>query len=820
MKITSSAEVEMLCYQMRLADFTRGQNRALVDDLMNGVPPYSDDEVAANQIKVNVNYLEGTRIATDARRQFSNAFQKPGRYFSMATDCGPGHKRSERGLTVTNELARIMKRSNRYFECLRSKFALLVMHGIGPAVWQDRDRWCNKPLGISDVMLPSSTLLTMEDTPFAAFYRTFTYPEFMRLTKGPRPDPGWNKPVVEACIKWLDEETLKLLGNNWPDVWTPERYHERIKESGAFYAGDLVPTINAWDFYYYSDDGKQSGWKRRMVLDNWSMPTGNPPASTRIVNTATESAKGNFLYNPGDRIFANQLSELVSFQFADLSAVAPFRYHSVRSLGFMMYSLLHLQNRMRCRFSESVFEALMMYFRVKGSDDYQRALKVELVNRGFIDDTIEFLKPEERYQVRADLVELGLKENAFMISQNAAPFTSDVNRAQDVEKTKFQVMSEVSAMTSLVQTALMQAYQYQEYEYKEIVRRFMRKDSKDPDVREFQARVVKHGVPLGMLDPNLWELTPERVVGAGNKALELAIAQQLMQFRSMYDPGPQREILREVTLAVTDDPGLTQRLVPPERKISNSVHDAQLRFGSLMQGVPVSSTDTSNHTEVVESLLDNLSMYVKRILDTGGTVSDQDQLIGMMAVGQHIAQEIAIIEVNETEAERVRSYNEALKNIMNHVKAFVERFAEAQQETNGEAGPGAAEEMAKVQAQIQAEALKAQAKTKNLAETHSQKTAQRQVQFDMQLQQKQRDHEQKMSQLAEQHRLDMEALQAETAIKLKQEQISADLDDAGRIQEAQHDAELKKAQVEHQKTLTKAKAKAAKAAPKKKAASK
>jgi len=40
----------------------------------------------------------------------------------------------------------------------------------------------------------------------------------------------------------------------------------------------------------------------------------------------------------------------VAFQFADLSAVAPFRYHSVRSLGWLLYAVINLQNRLRCKF--------------------------------------------------------------------------------------------------------------------------------------------------------------------------------------------------------------------------------------------------------------------------------------------------------------------------------------------------------------------------------------------------------------------------------------------------------------------------------------
>ena len=88
-------------------------------------------------------------------------------------------------------------------------------------------------------------------------------------------------------------------------------------------------------------------------------------------------------------------------------------------------------------------------------------------------------------------------------------------------------------MTSLTGAALTQAYHYQVFEYREIFRRFCRKNSIDPDVREFQARCLKQGVPQNMLVPEAWEIEPERVMGAGNKTLEMVIAEQLMALLNM-----------------------------------------------------------------------------------------------------------------------------------------------------------------------------------------------------------------------------------------------------------------------------------------------
>ena len=53
---------------------------------------------------------------------------------------GPVHKRQKYGTIVSREVNKIMKRSPLYFETLRSKFAMLVLHGIGPSAWETSQR--------------------------------------------------------------------------------------------------------------------------------------------------------------------------------------------------------------------------------------------------------------------------------------------------------------------------------------------------------------------------------------------------------------------------------------------------------------------------------------------------------------------------------------------------------------------------------------------------------------------------------------------------------------------------------------------------------
>lgn len=754
MKFSDARTVEMLCYQLKEADFYRGLNRARINDLFNGSPPYSAQEVQENDLKINVNDLEATRGGHHARSQYYTAFLKQDRFFSVRTDTGPRHKRTGYNLIVTNAVAKVMKRSLPYFECLRSKFALDVLHGIGPSAWEDREKAFPEPLGIEDVLIPSDTRLTMKNLPFFALYRSYTAPELIRLTTGPRVDPAWNMEVVNACLRWVDEQTANLLGSNWSDIWSPEKTVERLKESGN-YAGDRVPTIDTFDFYYWSDTGKKSGWRRRIILDAWNMPDaagGVVRMSRKTGDLYNDNQK--FLFNPGERVYAKKLSELVSFQFADLSAVGPFRYHSVRSYGFLVYAVCHLQNRMRCKFNESIFEALMQYFRVSSEDEAQRALKVEMIDRGFLDPTIKMVPAAERWQVNANLVELGLQENRQLIQEASAAYSQQTNFSRDrTEKTKFQVMAELQTSTALLSAGLVQAYAYQFFEYEEIFRRLLRKNSRDPAARDVRASCLRHGVPEKVLVPEAWELFTDQVMGGGNQSLQLAIAQQLLDMLPQFDPTARDTVFRDVVFAVTQDAAKTKLYCPEGKKTtSNSAHDAQVSIATILDGLVVSPVAGQNGVEIIEVWLGAMSQMVQAILQSGGMPSSPEQVRGLQNLGQHIAQRIVLLAADENEKPRVKRYSDLLSQLMNHVAAFGQRLAEQMQkaqESNGGIDP-------EVLSKIQADQITAQAKAANTRESHAQKMAQRDLAF-----------EQKLRHEAQQEQLQEAALDLRTAGEIK-----------------------------------------------------
>ncbi len=764
MKFESAATIESVMWQLRQIEFGRAQNRAKIDKLAAGWPPIDPAVAAAENIEVNSNDLALTRLSHEARIQLYQAHFKGGSMFTCRTDMGPVHKRSERGTIVTNEVNRIIKRSMEYYELSRNEIAQDVLHGVGIGAWNSKEMWCPDPTAITDVLIPTGTLLTFKNLPFFGICRNYTPEELYRLTHGPRVDKRWNIPVVMKAIKWAEQETARLMGNTWQDTyWAPDKLVNRITNNSGLYASGMVQPISVIDFFYNDCESKNAGIRRKMIFDAWGGYSTYEPGVMPDKNVIGE--RNQYLYDGGDTVYAEKMSEIIHFEFADLSPLAPFTYHGVRSLGHMLFDICHLQNRMENKFSEAVLESLLQYFRVHSRDDAERALKIQLANRGIIDDSVEFIKAQDRWQPNAPLIGMGMEQNRRIIEQNSSAYTSNQFPKDKTERTKFEIQAQVNAMQTLVSAALQQSYRYKLNEYREIWRRFQIPNSRDPDVREFRLRCLRRGIPEKMLCVEAWDLESEQVIGGGNKTMEMAIAQQLMEWRPAYGAEAQQIILHDATLAVTDNAAKARALVPETQTTSDAASEAMQSFGTLMVGGEVQWTPNVNRVELTQVLLGEYGLVVAQIGKTGG-MATLPQVLGLQNVSRHISQLLEQISIDKAQQQIVRVMTDALGKLDNEVRGFEQRLKEQMQSQNGDGG-----KQAETESKIKATLITAEAKAANTRESHSQRTAQRAAQFELEQQRDEQKHAIEMRREIESQQVEDVSTDIKTAAEIKRERV-------------------------------------------------
>lgn len=746
-----------ILWDLRLADLPRGTDRATLTRLYDGNPPFDESTVEENGIQVNRNFLEGTNMLARSRRQFDTALLQGGVFFPVTLDSGPVHKRRDWGSIITRNLNRPLKESPVYLETMQATTANIVLHGLAPANWKTRSGVIPCPLGVESLLIPSDTLRSFENLEYFAVFHQFTPSQLYDLTHGPKTDPGWNMTMVNDRLKWCATEYRKGI-NSSAYQYMPEKWEEEVKQNKGFWGTDAVPTIDAWDFYFReAADG--AGWYRRIVLD-WGVGSDQLANSSMPTDTAKE-----FLFTSKKRKYANNLSEILHCQFGDASAKAPFKYHSVRSLGWMLWGVCDIMNRLRCQFTQSVFEQLMWFFRSTSQQSYERIKKASFTHMGVIPDGIAFVGANERFKPDAGLVQMSLDGNRQLISENSAGFTPALDPSAGKEMKATEVIARENAGNAMATGMLVSIYQRQKMQGMEIARRMCKTDSKEPMAKQFRLRCLKEGVPPEYLDSDRWIIEVEKTLGGGNKTLEISQAQSLMESRTAYDPEAQSEILHIFTEAVSSDAALAQRLVPLGEKQSTSdgTHDGQLAAAALLMGLPVTFRKGTNRIDVTESLLHAMSIQIATI-EQGGGMAKPEQLAGLGNLAQAIGEQVQIIGMDPAEKQRVRQYQDDLAKMTNLMRGYAQRLQEQQEKSAQQNGGG---EQAETAAKIQAIKIQAEAKAANTRESHSERTAQRQITFEMQQSQKEAKHKQDLELEAQRAALDLTKKEVETDLDLE-----------------------------------------------------
>jgi hypothetical protein len=694
-------------------------------------------------VDVNRNDLSGVKALSQARGQWYGAFLKPGQYFSVGLDSGPAHKRTEWGHTITREINRRLKRRKSMMEQLRAKGAMAILHGVGAVNWKDRRSPIPQPVPMSSLMIPSGTDIDFENLTWFAVYDRWTPAQLYQLTHGPKIDPGWNLDMVDAQLKYAAEQT-QTYNSATTYQYQPERVLEAVKSDLGFWGSDAVPTIDVWNFYFReADDG--TGWYRKVILD-WNAGGETTLDSKARPTSRNKDSKGEstFLYSSGTRKYANSLSEILHCQFADCSAVAPFKYHSVRSLGWMLWGICDLQNRLHCKFNEAVFQSLMWFFRVSSNEQMIRLKQASFAHMGVIPQGVEFVKAQDRFIPDAGMVTMAFARNRQLMSENAASFTQDFDKgANEKEMTATETMARVNNVNALVSGMLSLAYTYEEYSYREICRRFCIKNNPDRDVREFRLACLKQGVPPEMLDADRWDVTAERVLGGGNKTLEMAQVQFLQGLRKNLNPDAQRRVDHISIESATDDPALAEELasLSSQKKVSSSVVNAQYATDRILKGLPYAPPADAVFEDYVLVWITDLAAIIKQMQQP--MMMTPEKLAGAFALAQAIEPLLKQMAQDKEVGHKVKEYEHALKQLVEALKQMAQKFQQQmkQQQGNGAGAGEAAAGMAKVQteqaktaAALKGQLMLDQAKAANSREAHAQKTAQRQITFEMQQQ--------------------------------------------------------------------------------------
>lgn len=670
------------------AEQIRADNRIKIQNTANSFPPLTPEQAKKMGLKINVNWGEMSILFAHARRQYDDAFLNTQNFFRVSIPDGPDPDKISWGTFITNKINAIMKRSESYSSEKESQHAALVAHGIGPLFWPLRDHWEPEFVAIEDFRVATDTKTSLKNLAWVAIRKLYTEGELTTKVFGRNSDRGWNRDEIKKILHAYHNTNYEVTSYDWLNA--PEKMAELVKQNSGFYSSDSVPTIPFWHFYHICDADPL-----------------NPVIKLKVVpDLGVRGTYQNklFLYE-SDKPVCTRWPQLLNIQFGDLNNKSPMLFHSVRSLGFLLMEPVFWMNLFRCRLLQHGMENFNAWLRVADPEGRARAQKVDLFDKGIVPEGVSIVPQTERHHIDPDLISNIMAQMKQLQQEGSQSYTQQLDTGTRKEQTAFETRAKMAAVNAMMSGLLNRAFRKEGYNYREICRRFCLRKSTDPDVQEFQSDCRNFGIPLQYLNVEYWVIEPEKPIGSGNPMMAESEISTLMEWRPMFDPAAQQEILHEAVEVITRDPKRADRWVPLDKRrgVTDAERDAEFAFGTLMQGVPVRMKEGLNPIEQIETLLGLLAGVMAQI-ERNGAMADAREIVGMQTTAAYVGKLVGQLAQDRNQKARVKAYSDSLGKLVNTIKGFSQRLQEAQASAAQNGDPTAA---AKAQSQMMLATTKA-----------------------------------------------------------------------------------------------------------------
>lgn len=661
----SAKDIENVLRPCRDIERLRAQDRALIASLFNGLRPYNQEEVEKFQIQINVNWQEGKRIMRDANAQINSALLHTGTLFNCSLESGPMDKRDEWGQIFTTEIQKPLQRGKsgrKHYFLLKSRNASVCMHGIGALLWTNGFRWMPRFVPLEDLLIPTDTYCDFTNLRYFGVNMYLTPGELTTMAMGDKALPGWNKPMVAQILDSMKNLYNEGIPSTWRDQ--PEEMEQIFTGNKGYYYSDAVPKIRVTWFFYQEVD-KPNKWYRCVIL-------------REAYGDAKPADK--MLFDGTDKPFADDIMEILAVQYGDNNLVAPLKYHSVRGLGLDLYAPVETMNRLRCQFVQSVFEHLLMYFRIQDPSDRDRLKQVVLNQFGILPEGLNIVPREQRHQIDPQLVAEAQGQIRQIMQESSASYLQNINDGTEKEMTAKEATIKLNQATVMVSAMLQSLYLQEGFYYEEIVRRFCNKSSDDAEVKAFREKCISRGIPEQYVNDNkVWRVMPEKVLGGGDKSQAQQEASWLWGIKNELDPSVQPMVKRKVISTMLNDPDKGKEFVPitPPTSTAGTIA-AENCFGTLMTGNPVAPRTGIDQQGYLTRMIQMMSAVVEQIKG-GDNMGTMPQIVGLAAVAQNIQQTIQAMSNDPNMNQMVKQAKDVLGKLVNELKGFSQRLQQKHQ---------------------------------------------------------------------------------------------------------------------------------------------
>lgn len=544
------------------ADRANAYNRARVQEMLDGFPPYDQNELdnLGQAQRTNLNMLEGAAIIEAALAPYNDLTSSVDYIAQIETNEGDAQTRTEWNQIISEEFDRLLRSWHRFEFNNQSLAREFVVHGLGIAYFEDDYDWRWKICGLSDFILPRNTPANEDDVDYAIARRRYTTTQLYNFIKDPEfaEDNGWNVEETKKAIYWATSSR-----NSAPTSWEWEELEREIKQNDVYFGRVRAKEIWVLHFWVKEFDGTVSHF---MTLEN--------------------GLNQDFLFKRIGR-FKSIRNCLHIFTYG----IGNGYYHSIRGLGYKIFPQIQVSNQLRCSIIDATFFSAGPVIQPEDSTAVDELSFSYMGPFTLVPPNIKFV--DLKHQNISDNILPIVRDLSAQIENNTGTYqprqAPDAIKGQK-EKTRFEVQAQLQKESTLSTSAMNLFYIPWDRVLTESFRRATAPDltQLDPGGREayeFRRRCLNRNVPMKALQ-NIKRVRAVRAMGYGSASARLLALDQIGTLAPQFDEIGRRNAIRDRVAAYV---GYAQadRYVPQAQQAGRQPQDqkdAEMENSIMLMG--------------------------------------------------------------------------------------------------------------------------------------------------------------------------------------------------------------------------------------------
>jgi len=701
--------------QMRTYDNSgRSQMRATIQGLIDGNAPYTCEQMQGRKRRSNVNWGEARSIIRKAKQPYYNLLTSSPTYITAKCTYSKSDIENQSwGITFSNTIQNLFEEWGGYIIEVQKHHNCMIAQGLGPIYWQDSYDWRFLSGWIGNFLFPensSADLGRLNHFAVKQEYYPFELYNILHNSLAMK-DKNWNRKALFKSIT----DGLKGYTNEGQD-FNFDQLQQWVKNHALnFYQSKNK--VTCWHFFNRSLNGKIS---HKIIRDD---------------------ASSDFLYRKRDKY--NSFKNVICL-FPQGLGEGDGSIHSIRGLGYEIFSICKSNNILMNKFRDNVDREMTPYYRTQNAGGAKQIQLIQMEDSIILPAGVDFA--ENRPNFKMDSGFAYLRESQMQLRNQTQAWNQAYLTPGGESPTATQFQGEQIQGDQLTNSQVALYLRQWDDVDKEIVRRLL--DIKHNDKTEygrmalkFKGDLLKAKIPEHALKSQHWDIKATRIVGGGDKLVQITIADKFMQNLGAFDPSAQVKIKRNWVNTVSN-PQMGKELVP-ESKVDYSemeqfrqIEEEQAMMISSLRLISVLPVDM--HWLHIPSHLQEMD---RSLQDQVAFDKLPERLLYLDLLGAHTVQHMNMVANETANAQQLKIFNKELTRLsgsIDQLRRGYENMVKEQAQAQNQGQPQQ-EEMTESQ-------VKSLEKLQTNQAEFQQKLQQKQAEFDQKQKQREASHKQRTTQ--------------------------------------------------------------------------